>query len=410
MAHAALPYLVVLCGLAILGFALFNVINGDVISLIDSDDDEENQQLNQDIARAKRESLLPDFLPDSKGSSGTGLMDNFDVNFDDDDKKPASDGGGKKPAAKKETETIDLLDSDSDEDDIEAPRAPNQPAPKKQRRGKKDKDEKMKPSEAKAKAKKFNTPQGKPLSEPEAKLKAQECLDTSRQDNVTSSGSNIRPGYSENDGITQILPSNWSAVTNSPESEAFGKKLFRDKDLLAYNIQLQLPTFLSCDALYLSLMTMFFMGSLIVVFFLRGCGSSGINAARCISVLMKNPDFRILIEVLQSTFGEFGRFWIAANVSGKQTKHPDHLGKVVGEKCTHRGLLTFLSKDKVMWFECQRTGATFGLVVPHGALLILSKRGGGADGRILHSVVGGEHSWLLAFDFSYKNMRRRRRA
>ena len=157
-------------------------------------------------------------------------------------------------------------------------------------------------------------------------------------------------------------------------------------------------------------MTMFFMGSLIVIFFLRGCGSSGINAARCISVLMKNPDFRILIEVLQTTFGEFGRFWIAANVSGKQIKHPDHLGKVQGEKCTHRGLLTFLSKDKVMWFECQRTGATFGLVVPHGALLILSKRGGGADSRILHSVDGGEHSWLLAFDFSYKNMRRRRRA
>jgi len=301
VAHAALPYLAVLCGLAVLGFVTFNVINGgDIISLIDSDsDDEENQQLNRenqqlkrDVARAKRESLLPD----SKGSSDAGLMDDFD----DDDKKPASDDGDKKPAAKKETETIDLIDSD---DDVEAPPAPNQlapnqPAPKKQRRNKKDKDEKMKPSKATLLSR------GKPLSEQEAKLKAQECLDKSRQDNVTSNGPRLRPGYSVNGGITQnYLPSNWSAVTNSPQSEALCKKLFRDKDLLAYNIQLQLPTFLSCDALYLSLMTMFFMGSLIVVYFLRGCGSSGINVTRFLSVIMKNPDFRILIEVLQSTFG-----------------------------------------------------------------------------------------------------------
>ena len=104
MAHAALPYLVVLCGLAVLGFVIFNVINGgNVISLIDSDsDDEENQQLNRenqqlkrDIARAKRESLLPD----SKGSSDAVIMDDFDGGG----KLPANDGGGKQPANKKKT-------------------------------------------------------------------------------------------------------------------------------------------------------------------------------------------------------------------------------------------------------------------------------------------------------------------
>ena len=264
-----------------------------------------------------------------------------------------------------------------------------------------EKDKKLTQAAAKKKAKATKTILGEPLFGEDASARAKECLSQSILANETSKGLTLRPGFVENPAISPSLPSNHMCFTDSPESEKLARTLLKDGDIQAYNFQLLCDTFKSCAALYLCLMTLLLQGRLIVNYFLRGCGSSGVNPQRCRKVLTTIPDFKMLIELLESVFGQFGRLWVAANRSGKQKKHGDKLKK----GCTHRALQSYLCIDKIMWYECQETGVTFGLLVPHGAFLILSTRGGGFDGKIYHSVDGGEHSWLLAFDFSYKNIK-----
>ena len=55
-----------------------------------------------------------------------------------------------------------------------------------------------------------------------------------------------------------------------------------------------------------------------------------------------------------------------------------------------------------MWFENERTGAMFGIMIPHGGVVILSKYGGGVTSNWRHKVTGGEHSWYFALDFGLR--------
>ena len=319
---------------------------------------------------------------------------------DDDEIQPPSHRRGKRDRSFKSLDTYDETEKKKKKMMIPTPKVPNVVILG-DTDDESEKEEKLAPAAAKKKAKVTNTILGEPLSEEEAIVRANECLSQSVQANTTSNGPSLRPGFHKNPVLSKLLPSNHECFTNSPKSENLAKKLLKDGDILAFNLHLIRPAFKSCAALYLCLMTLLLQGRLIVNYFLRGCGSSGVNPQRCRDVLVTIPDFKMLIEMLESAFGQFGRLWVAANRSGKQKKHGDKLRK----GCTHRALQSYLCIDKIMWYECQETGVTFGLLVPHGAFLILSSRGGGFDGKIYHSVDGGEHSWLLAFDFSYKNIK-----
>ena len=228
---------------------------------------------------------------------------------------------------------------------------------------------------------------------------SEEWLAHSERTNQQSAPPNVGIEFQETnlelDG--DYLPSDYKVYTNGQQSIALATKLLQDNDVLLFTLDIKFGIFAALSSLYMGLMDLFFVG-LFVIFFARGCGSSGFSASRTRAFLMNVPDFATLIEILEGTLGELHRLWLAMNISGKQKKHGDKIRK----GCTHRGLLSWLCINKIMWFEDQETGIKFGLLVPHGAFMILSKRGGGFDGKILHSVEGGEFSWLFAFDFAFK--------
>ena len=53
----------------------------------------------------------------------------------------------------------------------------------------------------------------------------------------------------------------------------------------------------------------------------------------------------------------------------------------------------------MMWFKCEDTGRMFGILVPHGGVVILSKYAAGMTSNIKHKVTGGENSWYIACQF-----------
>ena len=55
-----------------------------------------------------------------------------------------------------------------------------------------------------------------------------------------------------------------------------------------------------------------------------------------------------------------------------------------------------------MWFRDSATGAQFGIRVPHGALIVLTRLGSGADGTISHKVTGADDSFIFVFDYGKK--------
>jgi len=226
--------------------------------------------------------------------------------------------------------------------------------------------------------------------------KAERMPNQSRERNEQSDPLNVGNYTATNSN--GYLPSNFGLYTDGQASKEEAMEHFRKGDIQCYNIKFGFGCFVSLSLLYLELIELFLAGALIVIFFERGCGSSGISVTRTREVLMTSPSFKHIVLLLEGTFGVLGRLWVAMNISGLQDKHGDKIKK----GCTHRGLLSLLCINKMMWFENQETGVKFGILVPHGALMFLSSRGGGFDGKLLHSVEGGDNSWLVAFDISCK--------
>jgi hypothetical protein len=55
-----------------------------------------------------------------------------------------------------------------------------------------------------------------------------------------------------------------------------------------------------------------------------------------------------------------------------------------------------------MWFRDSTTGAQFGIRIPHGAFIVLTRFGSGAEGTICHMVTGADDSFIFVFDFGEK--------
>mmetsp|Transcript_12643 Transcript_12643/g.16150 ORF Transcript_12643/g.16150 Transcript_12643/m.16150 type:complete len:101 (+) Transcript_12643:304-606(+) len=68
----------------------------------------------------------------------------------------------------------------------------------------------------------------------------------------------------------------------------------------------------------------------------------------------------------------------------------------------YRAILSLLCSVKIMWFRDSTTGAQFGIRIPHGAFIVLTRFGSGAEGTICHMVTGADDSFIFVFDFGEK--------
>eukprot|EP00985_Skeletonema_marinoi_P019915 scaffold11594_cov131-Skeletonema_marinoi.AAC.6 len=134
-----------------------------------------------------------------------------------------------------------------------------------------------------------------------------------------------------------------------------------------------------------------------VVFYSRGAVASGRSWQRLRSILMKYEYFRILILKVEELY-RFGRAGLILNHSGKHRWHQDKFQRW----CDFRAILSLLCSVKIMWFRDSATGAQFGIRVPHGALIVLTRLGSGADGTISHKVTGADDSFIFVFDYGKK--------
>jgi hypothetical protein len=149
--------------------------------------------------------------------------------------------------------------------------------------------------------------------------------------------------------------------------------------------------------IYYILMALFNTGELLVTYFNRGAGSTGRNWARTRDVLKKSTFFRTIIEWFEKHL-HVGRGFCVANESGE---HPDH-GDKIARECLWRAIFSFLCTTKIMWFKNMKTGAKFGILVPHSALVVLSYTGSGYTGPVRHSISGGDESWIFVMDIGRK--------
>ena len=122
----------------------------------------------------------------------------------------------------------------------------------------------------------------------------------------------------------------------------------------------------------------------------RGATTSGFNTPLTKDILLADRIFEPIVR----SIGNLNSIWVSANVSGKHKWHKDGYKSGVN----YRNLLTIGGEDKIMWFRCKSTNRLFGIRVPHGSLISLSRYAAGVDSLIEHRITGGMNSWLLAFE------------
>jgi hypothetical protein len=138
-------------------------------------------------------------------------------------------------------------------------------------------------------------------------------------------------------------------------------------------------------------------GKVFVVFFSRGAASSGRSWARLRDIIWAYEYFRILVAPIEVMY-RIGRGFIVWNLSGY---HAWHFDKYMGY-CDFRAILSLLCSVKIMWFTNIRTGAMFGIKVPHGAFIVLTRVGSGVVGPLRHMVTGAKGSFIAVFEFGKK--------
>ena len=128
----------------------------------------------------------------------------------------------------------------------------------------------------------------------------------------------------------------------------------------------------------------------------RGASTSGFNTPLTMKILQKSKIFGELVEkIVRTRNGNPASIWVSANVKGSHRWHQDGFRNGVN----YRNLLTIGGENKIMWFRCQESEGLFGLRVPHGCLITLSRYAAGVgDSTIEHHITGGKNSWLLAFE------------
>jgi hypothetical protein len=127
----------------------------------------------------------------------------------------------------------------------------------------------------------------------------------------------------------------------------------------------------------------------------RGASTSGFNATLTMEILQKSDIFGGLVQkIVRSRHGNPKSIWVSANVKGTHKWHQDGFRSGVNR----RNLLTIGGENKIMWFRCKESGGLFGLRVPHGCLITLSRHAAGVGSSIEHHITGGKNSWLLAFE------------
>ena len=132
------------------------------------------------------------------------------------------------------------------------------------------------------------------------------------------------------------------------------------------------------------------------IYLSRGAISSFMNVPRTKELLSTNPYFKWLLDTMYSHF--FVRhFWVLANKSGS---HPYHFDKFLA---LFRLIISLGCYGKMMWFKDKDTGASFGLSIPHGAVVVLSRFGGGITSNIVHCIRDGNNSWIIVFELDFKN-------
>eukprot|EP00984_Skeletonema_dohrnii_P036516 scaffold37567_cov272-Skeletonema_dohrnii-CCMP3373.AAC.2 len=152
-------------------------------------------------------------------------------------------------------------------------------------------------------------------------------------------------------------------------------------------------------AWYIAGMMMHMISSMavFVIYFARGAAASGFDWKRLYATLMKYPFFRTIIRKIEENYvlARLGMIW---NESGDHRWHSDSFQ----ERTDFRGILSLLSSVKIMWFRDTRTGAQFGITVPHSAFIVLTRYGSGAEGSLEHKVTGAGNSAIFTFDFRPK--------
>ncbi len=148
------------------------------------------------------------------------------------------------------------------------------------------------------------------------------------------------------------------------------------------------------------MMTMIQVMTVFVVYFSRGMLASGRNWLRLRSIIMKGNDFqyfKLLVYAIESIAFVL-RGFINWNLSGVHEWHMD----TFRPKSDYRGILSMLCSVKIMWFRDIRSGRQFGVYIPHGAFVVLSRVGAGVVGPLRHKVTGAKGSFIGVFEFGMK--------
>ena len=138
-------------------------------------------------------------------------------------------------------------------------------------------------------------------------------------------------------------------------------------------------------------------GTVFVIFFSRGAASSGRSWIRLRDIVWAYEYFRILVGPIMGMY-RIGRGFIVWNLSGH---HAWHFDKFL-DYCDFRAILSLLCSAKIMCFTNIRTGAMFGIKVPHGAFIVLTRVGSGVVGPLRHMVTGAMGSFIAVFEFGKK--------
>ena len=152
-----------------------------------------------------------------------------------------------------------------------------------------------------------------------------------------------------------------------------------------------LPCYMVLNVLFV----LFKMGDLLLVFYSRGSGVSGFDWKRTRGVLLRMPLFARLIFCLEKFFF-IHNGWVQASLSGWHPWHQDGMRK----DAWGRVIFTIGGVEKVMWFEDTATGRKFGIELPHGSVIWLSKAAAGVVGGIYHTVCSSMYTWFLGFDIA----------
>ena len=149
--------------------------------------------------------------------------------------------------------------------------------------------------------------------------------------------------------------------------------------------------------MYEVLIAMMMSGGFFFSFFSREFANTGGPAAWfpiLEPLLLKIPVFERVISGLKRCC-TIVNGWLGANYSGNHPKHQDRFSG----NATHRMLFKLgRYNDKMMWFTDNVTGAEFGLLLPHGSVIMMNMTGGGVIGNLEHCAKNAEHTWLIGLD------------